>query len=71
MVFILRLYLILLFQVHCEYTMANFSTGDRVRKPKGDRLFSFICQFSFLSLVSDIFIMVKNLIGFEHECLAA
>uniref|UniRef100_A0A7C8ZNV5 tRNA nucleotidyltransferase n=1 Tax=Opuntia streptacantha TaxID=393608 RepID=A0A7C8ZNV5_OPUST len=23
--------------VRCEYTMANFSTGDRVRKPKGDR----------------------------------
>ncbi|BBN68543.1 3'-5'-exoribonuclease family protein [Prunus dulcis] len=23
--------------VRCEYTMANFSTGDRMRKPKGDR----------------------------------
>ncbi|KAH7578015.1 hypothetical protein JRO89_XS01G0328800 [Xanthoceras sorbifolium] len=23
--------------VRCEYSMANFSTGDRVRKPKGDR----------------------------------
>ncbi|GLT46616.1 hypothetical protein SLA2020_203600 [Shorea laevis] len=23
--------------VHCEYSMANFSTGDRMRKPKGDR----------------------------------
>ncbi|CAI0453184.1 unnamed protein product [Linum tenue] len=23
--------------VRCEYTMANFSTGDRKRKPKGDR----------------------------------
>ncbi|XP_021887530.1 exosome complex component RRP41 homolog isoform X2 [Carica papaya] len=23
--------------VHCEYSMANFSTGDRKRKPKGDR----------------------------------
>nr|XP_017233568.1 PREDICTED: exosome complex component RRP41 homolog [Daucus carota subsp. sativus] len=23
--------------VRCEYTMANFSTGDRRRKPKGDR----------------------------------
>ncbi|KAM1070379.1 hypothetical protein ACFX13_002226 [Malus domestica] len=23
--------------VQCEYTMANFSTGDRMRKPKGDR----------------------------------
>ncbi|KAL0464880.1 UNVERIFIED_CONTAM: Exosome complex component RRP41 [Sesamum latifolium] len=24
-------------QVRCEYSMANFSTGDRMRKPKGDR----------------------------------
>ncbi|XP_057854223.1 exosome complex component RRP41 homolog isoform X1 [Cryptomeria japonica] len=23
--------------VRCEYSMANFSTGDRVRRPKGDR----------------------------------
>ncbi|KAI5423872.1 Exosome complex component rrp41, variant 2 [Lathyrus oleraceus] len=23
--------------VRCEYNMANFSTGDRMRKPKGDR----------------------------------
>ncbi|KAF2315237.1 hypothetical protein GH714_038543 [Hevea brasiliensis] len=23
--------------VRCEYSMANFSTGDRMRKPKGDR----------------------------------
>uniref|UniRef100_A0A2P2L8M4 Exosome complex component RRP41 isoform X2 n=1 Tax=Rhizophora mucronata TaxID=61149 RepID=A0A2P2L8M4_RHIMU len=23
--------------VRCEYSMANFSTGDRIRKPKGDR----------------------------------
>ncbi|PKA64240.1 putative polyribonucleotide nucleotidyltransferase 1, chloroplastic [Apostasia shenzhenica] len=23
--------------VRCEYSMANFSTGDRARKPKGDR----------------------------------
>ncbi|KVH97290.1 Exoribonuclease, phosphorolytic domain 1 [Cynara cardunculus var. scolymus] len=23
--------------IRCEYTMANFSTGDRTRKPKGDR----------------------------------
>ncbi|KAL6216899.1 hypothetical protein ACLB2K_010117 [Fragaria x ananassa] len=23
--------------VRCEYAMANFSTGDRMRKPKGDR----------------------------------
>ncbi|GAB2271781.1 Exosome complex component rrp41 [Dionaea muscipula] len=23
--------------VRCEYSMANFSTGDRTRKPKGDR----------------------------------
>ncbi|KAI3903475.1 hypothetical protein MKW98_032129 [Papaver atlanticum] len=23
--------------VRCEYTMANFSIGDRMRKPKGDR----------------------------------
>ncbi|XP_050366182.1 exosome complex component RRP41 homolog [Argentina anserina] len=23
--------------VQCEYTMANFSTGDRMRKPKGDK----------------------------------
>ncbi|KAM0050383.1 putative ribosomal protein S5 domain 2-type [Helianthus debilis subsp. tardiflorus] len=23
--------------IRCEYTMANFSTGDRMRKPKGDR----------------------------------
>ncbi|KAK3005368.1 hypothetical protein RJ639_015471 [Escallonia herrerae] len=23
--------------VRCEYTMPNFSTGDRMRKPKGDR----------------------------------
>ncbi|TXG59153.1 hypothetical protein EZV62_016982 [Acer yangbiense] len=23
--------------VRCEYSMANFSTGDRLRKPKGDR----------------------------------
>ncbi|KAB2625396.1 exosome complex component RRP41-like [Pyrus ussuriensis x Pyrus communis] len=26
-----------MFSVRCEYTMANFSTGDRMRKPKGDR----------------------------------
>ncbi|KAF3955716.1 hypothetical protein CMV_019095 [Castanea mollissima] len=26
--------------VRCEYSMANFSTGDRMRKPKGDRFFS-------------------------------
>ncbi|KAJ4836369.1 hypothetical protein Tsubulata_040531 [Turnera subulata] len=26
--------------VRCEYSMANFSTGDRMRKPKGDRLIS-------------------------------
>ncbi|KAK9153929.1 hypothetical protein Sjap_001409 [Stephania japonica] len=25
-------------QVRCEYNVANFSTGDRVRRPKGDRL---------------------------------
>nr|GFB93071.1 exosome complex component RRP41 homolog [Tanacetum cinerariifolium] len=25
------------FQIRCEYTMANFSTGDRMRKPKDDR----------------------------------
>lgn len=49
--------------------MANFSTGDRMRKPKGDRLFSVIYHFTFLSLVSDIFVMVKILIGFEHECI--
>ncbi|KAK4411474.1 Exosome complex component RRP41 [Sesamum angolense] len=24
-------------EVRCEYSMANFSTGDRMRKPKGDR----------------------------------
>ncbi|KAK9153690.1 hypothetical protein Sjap_001170 [Stephania japonica] len=24
--------------VRCEYSVANFSTGDRVRRPKGDRL---------------------------------
>ncbi|XVE77233.1 hypothetical protein DITRI_Ditri13aG0045700 [Diplodiscus trichospermus] len=24
-------------EVHCEYSMANFNTGDRIRKPKGDR----------------------------------
>ncbi|GAU13633.1 hypothetical protein TSUD_347370 [Trifolium subterraneum] len=24
--------------VRCEYSMANFSTGDRMRKPKGDRM---------------------------------
>ncbi|XP_057854226.1 exosome complex component RRP41 homolog isoform X4 [Cryptomeria japonica] len=24
-------------EVRCEYSMANFSTGDRVRRPKGDR----------------------------------
>ena len=23
--------------IRCEYSMANFSTGDRKRKPKGDR----------------------------------
>ncbi|RRT83677.1 hypothetical protein B296_00017076 [Ensete ventricosum] len=23
--------------VRCEYSMANFSTGDRARRPKGDR----------------------------------
>ncbi|KAJ0637506.1 putative ribosomal protein S5 domain 2-type [Helianthus annuus] len=27
----------LILQIRCEYTMANFSTGDRMRKPKGDR----------------------------------
>jgi hypothetical protein len=26
-------------QVRCEYRMAEFSTGDRRRKPKGDRYF--------------------------------
>ena len=57
------------FQVRCEYTMANFSTGDRVRKSKGDRLFSVVCHFTFLPLVFDIFIMVKILIGFQHECI--
>ncbi|RYR52747.1 hypothetical protein Ahy_A06g027633 isoform F [Arachis hypogaea] len=25
-------------QIRCEYSMANFSTGDRKRKPKGDQL---------------------------------
>ncbi|KAK9153927.1 hypothetical protein Sjap_001407 [Stephania japonica] len=25
-------------QVRCEYSVANFSTWDRVRRPKGDRL---------------------------------
>lgn len=37
------------FQVRCEYSMANFSTGDRMRKPKGDR-FIYFCPFLIFPL---------------------
>ncbi|KAL2340530.1 hypothetical protein Fmac_008470 [Flemingia macrophylla] len=30
--------------VRCEYNMANFSTGDRMRKPKGDIVFGDDCS---------------------------
>uniref|UniRef100_K7KH23 Exoribonuclease phosphorolytic domain-containing protein n=1 Tax=Glycine max TaxID=3847 RepID=K7KH23_SOYBN len=32
--------------VRCEYSLANFSTGDRMRKSKGDRLYLFTCLTS-------------------------
>lgn len=48
------------FQVRCEYSMANFSTGDRMRKPKGDRfeaLYSFNCTL-LLAFVDVCWIVV-------------
>lgn len=33
--------------------MANFSTGDRMRKPKGDRFF-LICLFNFIVSLHDV-----------------
>ncbi|KAL6575668.1 Exosome complex component rrp41 [Orobanche hederae] len=37
--------------VRCEYSMANFSTGDRMRKPKGDRRKCKIGRSTEISLV--------------------
>ncbi|KAI3958813.1 hypothetical protein MKX01_023489 [Papaver californicum] len=42
--------------VRCEYSMANFSTGDRMRKPKGDR------RSTEISLI-DIFVQVLQADG--------
>ncbi|KAK9137679.1 hypothetical protein Sjap_008273 [Stephania japonica] len=41
---ILLFILIIFMQVRCEYNVANFSTGDRMRRPKGDR-FVFLTNF--------------------------
>ncbi|TQD74507.1 hypothetical protein C1H46_039962 [Malus baccata] len=47
--------------VGCEYTMANFSTGDRMRKPKGDS--SFFSEPCICLLQIDIFVQVLQADG--------
>ncbi|GFP91947.1 exosome complex component rrp41 [Phtheirospermum japonicum] len=47
--------------VRCEYSMANFSTGDRMRKPKGDSSKILFCFFVFLKI--DIFVQVLQADG--------
>ncbi|KAG0486866.1 hypothetical protein HPP92_008961 [Vanilla planifolia] len=48
--------------VRCEYSMANFSTGDRARKWKGDRLiYSFKCfRLMVASVFANFHTLLKN-----------
>lgn len=48
------------FQVRCEYSMANFSTGDRMRKPKGDRFIYF--SLSSFSLYFFMWLLLIDLV---------
>ncbi|KAM1380264.1 hypothetical protein ACFX2I_022014 [Malus domestica] len=69
--------------VRCEYTMANFSTGDRMRKPKGDRRSTEIslvirqtmeaCIMTHLMPRTqiDIFVQVLQADGGKSRCLVA
>lgn len=44
-------------QVRCEYSMANFSTGDRTRRPKGDR---FVLSYHFMFLFSYFYLTLRK-----------
>lgn len=49
-------------QVRCEYSMANFSTGDRTRRPKGDR---FVLSYNFMFLFSYFYLTLRNRVKFN------
>ncbi|RZR76014.1 hypothetical protein BHM03_00000618 [Ensete ventricosum] len=61
--------------VRCEYSMANFSTGDRARRPKGDRYHASSFTIIFfgilaISCVSQVIYTVFSL-GTRSACINA
>ncbi|KAI3521815.1 hypothetical protein L1887_11289 [Cichorium endivia] len=47
--------------IRCKYTMASFSTGDRMRKPKGDRLLQDLVHvLEFQEICKDLLLQPGN-----------